>query len=403
MVIDLPAKVLLSLVAAYSMAYHGLDLTPLTLLDLSASRGLSTTAAGATVTCMTVAIAVSSAVCVRFVARPRRYRMARMGLLLGAVAFAAAAFGPATWMIPPSMVAGGIGIGMSIAAGSAALATTPNPDSTTSTVTFVNRVAAAGLLLVLPFVGSDLTITLGVLSLILLCASALVRDLPDAGEDLAVQRTNATTRVDAHLTRQQFALALFVGGGVFLWCVSEDMVYAITATVAIDRAGVAENYVGAVLSLSMLGGILGTVLALPAQRLLGRRASLVTSVLLGGVAKFALITATSPAVFIAAMSVWGTVYCCTLVYVISWAATIDVSGRASALVTSMYLAGFPLTPLIGGFLADNTAPLTFALCAAIPSLLVGALYYCAATWHNRSLKYAPPISDERALDDGQHL
>lgn len=371
----LSGRTLTAFVGAYVIAYFSIDFVPLVLNDLSVSRGVSVAQAGSVVTCLTLSMVVSSAVSVRFVARARRAVVARIGLAAAGIAFAVAALTHDVPTIAVCLAVAGLGIGASIAASSAAIAATADPDHTTTVITFVNRAGAGLIITILPFLGSDLTITLTALALLMFVGVGLVSGLPESPVlDLETREFAALDHAKPWLPA-----AILIGVGAFVWCLSEDMVYAIAATVAIDAAEVPEQQVGLVLSASMVGGIVGTLLARPAQRWLHRRNALVITIVVGSVAKVLLLTATSPAAFAIAMFVWGTAYAMTLIYIVGFAASIDVTGRTSSFVAACYLAGFPLSPLIGGWLAEVATPLEFALAAAIPSLLVAGLYFFAGS------------------------
>lgn len=367
----LTGRTLTAFIGAYVVAYFSIDFVPLVLNDLTISRGLSLSQAGLVVTCLTLAMAITSAVCVKFVARARRAPVARVGLLTAGAAFACAAFAPSAGVIAACLAIAGVGVGASIATSSAALAATSDPDASTTMVTFINRAGAGLIITVLPFLGSDITITLGALALLMFVSAALVSGLPES----PVHDLNTVQISTLDQERPWVGAALLLGIGAFIWCLSEDMVYAIAATVAIDSAGVAEQQVGLVLSASMIGGIVGTLLSPPALRAFGRRNALVLTIVIGSACKIVTLTAASPVVFAASMFIWGAAYAMTLIYIIGFAASIDASGRTSTLVSACYLAGFPLSPLIGGWLAEHVTAFEFALCAAIPSLLVGVLYF----------------------------
>ncbi|WP_200332037.1 sugar MFS transporter [Leucobacter sp. L43] len=387
-------RTFIAFIGAYVVAYFSIDFVPLVLNDLTISRGLSISEAGFVVTFLTLAMAITSAVSVKFVARSRRAPIARIGLLVAGVAFAAAAFAPSAVLIAACFALAGTGVGASIAAASAALAATADPDAATTTVTFINRAGAGLIITLLPFLGSDLAITLGALSVLMLISSALVSGLPES----PVHDLNTIQISTLDHERPWIAAALLIGVGAFIWCLSEDMVYAIAATVAIDAAGVPEPQVGLVLSASMVGGIVGTLFSQPLQRLLKRRNALVLTILIGSASKILTLTATSPAMFATAMFIWGTAYAMTLIYIIGFAASIDATGRTSTLVSSLYLAGFPLSPLVGGWLAEHVTAFEFSLCAAIPSTLVALLYLSTG---NRIMNSAHSPTDHPSIEHAE--
>ncbi len=366
----LSLRVVAAFVGCYVFCYLTFDVMPLTIENLTASRGFTVSEAGSVATCLTLSIAVSSALFVRVAARGHRGRLARVTLTAGALGFTAAAFSPQTPLIVGGLILGGLGVGATIAVSTAAIAATADPDGTTTVVTFINRGAAGVLVIVLPLIGNDFAVVMCALAVLLVVAIPLAGGLPDA----VTADTTGTAIVPERPPRGYLLPALLIGLGFFVWCLSEDMVYTITATVAIDSAGVPDNQVGLVLSLSMVGGVLGTLAAPLFQRVVGRSWSLAITIAVGGASKFVLITATSVVPFSIAMFAWGFAYAMTLIYIVGLSASVDRSGRTASIATTFYLCGFPLSPLVGGYLADNVGIVGFALAAAIPSAAVALLF-----------------------------
>ena len=71
-----------------------------------------------------------------------------------------------------------------------------------------------------------------------------------------------------------------------LWALSEDSLWAVAATMGADQAGLDETGMGLVLSLSTLGGLLGSALVGLAGRRLGRTVPLAIVLLAGAGMKF---------------------------------------------------------------------------------------------------------------------
>lgn len=360
----LTPKVIVSFIGTWVLALLAANLVPVLIGALVSDLGMSIGAAAGMATAMSLGTAAGIFATNRFVARGDRPKVARIGLAAMILGFGTAAATLAVVPVYAGVVLGGVGSGIVVATATAASSATRDPDKTTSTVMIVNRLTAAALLAVVPFLGNDLRIILLILAGLGVVGLFAASGLP-----------NLPITEDGHAEPNRpfgvLAIALAVIFG--LWSMSEDMVYAMTEILATGNVGLSVETSSFLISLNIIGGLAGAIIAPIALKTIGRSWSIFIIVVVSTASKFLLVTTTVPAVYSSAIVVWGVMYGAVLALVFGLAARMDISGRVAALVSGVYITGIALGPVVGGNLFGVLTVLQYGLLVGIPSLVFGVL------------------------------
>ncbi|EMY32887.1 hypothetical protein D477_017724 [Arthrobacter crystallopoietes BAB-32] len=362
----LTPKVVIGFLGTWVLALLAANLVPVLIGALVADLGMSVAAASALATAMSLGTAAGIFATNKLVAKGDRPRIARIGLLAMAAGFGLGAFTLTTAPVVAGVVLGGIGAGVVVATATAASSATRDPDKTVNTVMIVNRLAAAALLAIVPLLGSDLRNILVILAGLGLVGLLSASGLPNLPIE-AAQKPAAGRRFES----KAVILALVFG----LWSMTEDLVYAISGVIGMESAGMTLDGISLVISLSVVGGLLGALASPLALKLLGRSLAIVLIITIGSVCKYAVLTATSAAILSAGIVLAGTMYGAVLALVFGLAARMDVTGRVGTLVMGVYIVGVALGPVIGGNLIGAVSAPVLGLAIGIPSLAFGALLF----------------------------
>lgn len=377
-------RVVVAFLGTWVLALLAANLVPVMIGALVADLGFDISAAAGLATAMSLGTAAGIFATNTVVARFSRPLLARIGLSILVSGFGLAALTMTATAVSLGVIVGGVGAGITVSAATAASAATEDPDKTSSVVMIANRLFAALLLAVIPILGQNLRLILAVPAVLGLAGLLTAGGLPSLRKTPGTVPTPAAAAVDvptpaddgwsegkdkaARIGGLAIVLALVFG----LWSMTEDMVYAMTELLATTHVGLAPEQSSLLISLNIVGGLAGALLAPIALRTIGRSWSIFGIVLVSSVSKFLIVTTTAPGVYAVAIVVWGVMYGAVLSLVFALAARMDISGRSVALVSGVYITGIALGPVVGGVLIENVGLLEFGLLAAIPSLVFGA-------------------------------
>ncbi|GAB5078391.1 MFS transporter [Arthrobacter sp. AD-310] len=332
------------------------NLVPIMILALTGEPGFSATDAGMLMTGSLLACAISCLLTSRLAAGNGRYAVARVGLVLTAAGFGAAAFIPSAPAVVAGVLIGGLGAGGAVSAAGAALGALRNPDRASGISGFTNRAIVSVVLFVIPALGAGMGSAFGLLAGLALAAlftASWLPNRPGTGTAAAARATAAPTvaRVPGTNSRS----ATLAGFGLLacfaVWALSEDSLWAVAATMGADQAQLDETGMGLVLSLSTLGGLLASGLIGVAGRRLGRTAPLAVALVAGATLKLLSGITTDPGLYMAIIIAWNTIYMLAFIYIVAAAAALDASGRWSAPVLGVYLVGSSFAPFFGTFVS----------------------------------------------------
>ncbi|GAB3619862.1 MFS transporter [Glutamicibacter endophyticus] len=355
------------------------NFVPVFISGMTNDLGFTLGHAGLVATGLSLASVFSMWIANFFVATRSRAAIAASGIVLmvGGFGIAAALYTGASVAI--GLIAAGLGCGVMGAASTAAISSTEDPDKSTTVVAIINRLAVSTLFLLAPIYFNDLRQVFLVLAGLGLFGTLLVRGLPNLPAGLLQRGNPVSGATPSRLRPLGIVLAIAFGA----WSMTEDMVYSLTAAVFGVHSGLSLDASTSLLAYKVLGGLLGTILAPLALRTLGRARSIALIVLISTISKYLLITTTSPTVYTVALVLWGVVYLAVVVLVLGLAATMDITGRTGVFVSSFYIIGIALGPLVGGTLQPLMSFQAYALLDCLPALLFGCVITAVAHRQHR--------------------
>lgn len=372
----LTGRVVFGFVGTWVFALMAANLVPVLIAAMLKDLGIDIATAGALATGMTAGSALAMFVTNRFIARADRPKLGRIGLVLMVLGYGLPSAILTTPTVMVGLIVGGIGAGIMIATGTAAAASTRNPDRTVTLIMVINRLGAAALLAIAPIFHNDLRTVLIVITALGVLGLLLAGGLPNLPAS-ALEATGAISTADGRVRRTIGTAALVFGVSILLWSLTEDMVYSMTSVLA-QQSGIDPETNSALLAGKVLGGLVGALLAPVALRWFGRSWSLVGIIAISTVMKFIMVTSTSPTAYIVGILVWGVMYGAILVLFTGLAAIMDVTGRTAVLVSGFYLGGVAFGPLVGGQLVGVLTPLQYAIVVTVPSVLFAAALFVIA-------------------------
>ncbi|MFD2758428.1 MFS transporter [Gulosibacter faecalis] len=372
----LTGRVIFGFVGTWVFALMAANLVPVLIAAMLKDLGIDIATAGALATGMTAGSALAMFVTNRFIARADRPKLGRLGLLLMVVGYGLPSVILTTPTVMVGLIVGGIGAGIMIATGTAAAASTRNPDRTVTLVMVINRLGATALLAIAPIFHNDLRTVLIVITALGVLGLVLAGGLPNLPTS-ALEATGAISTADGRVRRTIGTAAIVFGVSILFWSLTEDMVYSMTSVLA-QQSGIDPETNSALLAGKVFGGLVGALLAPLALRLFGRSWSLVGIIAISTVMKFIMVTSTSPVAYIVGILVWGVMYGAILVLFTGLAAIMDVTGRTGVFVSGFYLGGVAFGPLVGGQLVGVLTPLQYAIVVTVPSVLFAAALFVIA-------------------------
>ena len=310
-------------------------------------------------------------------AGPHRRNVARAGLVVATLGFGMAAL--VTALLIPGLLVGGIGAGGAIAAAGAAMAAFRNPERVAGLSGLVKGGLITIVIAVIPLIGLVPIAVFGAIALFSLIAllfsawlpAAPVVD-PQAGAAVAEAMPIEVAPTGAVRLSPAPSRAVTVAGFglliVFaLWAVSEDSLWAMGGVMGADQAGLTPEGLGVALSGATAGGLMAALLLMIVGDRLGRAVPLVVLMLVGGVLKIIKGFTTDATAFTVVFIAWQVVYALGFMYFIATSAALDVGGRWSAPLLSVYLVGSALTPVVGAALISVLGYQNFAIALGIAS------------------------------------
>ncbi|MEE2568943.1 MFS transporter [Pseudarthrobacter sp. J64] len=321
------------------------NLVPVMIVALTGELGFSDTGAGSLMTGSLLACAVACLGTSRWAAANGRYLVARIGLVLTAAGFGAAALIPSAPVVVAGVLIGGLGAGGAVSAGGAALGALRNPDRASGISGFTNRAVVSVVLFVIPVLGAGMGSAFGLLAGLALAALFTTAWLPNRPSRPVTERTEVSTPAKSPRTTTLAGIGLLACFAV--WALSEDSLWAVAATMGADHAQLDETGMGLVLSLSTLGGLIASALVGLFGRRLGRTVPLAVALVAGAALKFSSGLVTDPGLYMAVIVAWNTIYMLAFIYIVATAAALDAAGRWSAPVLGVYLVGSSFAPFFG--------------------------------------------------------
>ncbi|MFJ2947381.1 MFS transporter [Streptomyces sp. NPDC087226] len=361
------------LVALFTAGYLAPYLLPTTVGRLERGLGLSATQAGAVGSALLLSSATAGFLLASRVERTGARTLARLGLLLAAVGYGAAALTTAVPAVVAGAVIGGVGSGTATTVAATRIAAERDPHRA-STLGLLSVSALAGVVyLTVPHLPGH-GLTLAAIALTALAVWPLTSRLPGRTAGPRVAGPEATTRLPHR--RSGAVLA----GAMLLWSLAQNALWGVSGRIGVGQANLSEPTVGVVFAVALGAGLLGVLGAGALGARMGRALPIGggTVLIAGCIALSA--SATGLGSFAAGEIAWNTFYPVVLSYLIGLAASLDPRGRWAVLVGSASSLGTAAGPLTGSVLSAQAGfPVMGAVLGA--GLLVVALPMTAVALH----------------------
>ncbi|MFI0480972.1 MFS transporter [Actinomadura sp. 9N215] len=341
-------------------------LMPVLLADYRRDLALSRSQAGLVATAALLAAAMAAFAAIRPLSRRNPRPVGTAALLLAAVGFLLAAALPGWQGLTAGQVVAGIGSGVAGATANAAVAVTPDPDRMTALAMFWSTLMIAALLAALPPLTSagGRAGSFAMLGLVCLLLAPLSRWLPRASGRLACGSRGP---------RRQDAMLLLCAGAIFT--AGESGLWALSAEIAADQAGMSTGVAAAVLSGAVLAGMPASLAVARLADRYRRMGPLLVTIVIGTLCKVVFAVTASPVLFTVAQLVWGAVIVASLTYLVVAAAVLDVRGRWAAAMAGALSLGGAVGPALTGVVDEASghralAVLELAMAAAVVGMLL---------------------------------
>jgi MFS family permease len=324
----------------------GSNVMPVLIGGVTTDRHLSNTAAGGIATAQLLATALVVLGLTARAGRPGRVRLARMGLGTAAAGFAISMAAPTALALGATNVLAGAGMGVVGAMALAGLPNTDDPERATKIAVLVNVIGVAALVGLIAGVNA----AFGPLSGFVLIAGLCVVAMPVLGRLPEAPAVTEQPAGFADLPHKRVGFALCVGAAVF--AATDLGLWAHAETLGRTHAGLDETTLIVVLTLGVLAGLVGVVVAAWLAGRWRHTGPLLGFGLLGGALKVVIALTTSPLVFAVAIGVWNTTYPAVVLLLLTISATLDVRGRWSTALGGAIGLGTAIGPLISGVALD---------------------------------------------------
>lgn len=331
---------LAAVVIAWAYALLPANLIPTVIARLVDDHGMDVTTAGFLATGMTL---LNSATVLLLRPWVRRHSRARVAIVGAVVLMTVAAVGilfPDPRVYSVLLLIAGVGSGMVLAAASAAISATEDPDRSASVAMIFNRLIVAIAYFTVPLIGGSMTAVLLVLGIPGLVVLATARWLPSVSRSSdPAEQTVAAGKAGL----LAWTLAISFGA----WSITDDGIVGLSELIAIGRFGdEGSPLVLNLLAVATLGGLVGAVLARPLERLLGRVPAISIALGISLVSKVLMVLADSTILFSVVFVGWGFAFGLSLPLVFGLAAVMKRDGSASVAVNGVYILGVALGPMV---------------------------------------------------------
>jgi predicted MFS family arabinose efflux permease len=329
-------------VPVYGIGYLSYMLSPIVIGSVVDGMGLDEGEAGFVAAAELISLALSVIFLAPRMGSIRRRRLAFVGVAVVFVGHGLAALASEFWLLVATRAIAGVGLGLLIAAGNAAIAGSGTPQRLFAAVLTLGQLQAAALLL---FVMPEIAVrwsyhgTYGFLACWALVLSPLIWFLPNQPpEDIGVAQSPTG------------GLALFVLPTVLAMVLigaSDSSVWTFTERIA-NSLGMDTQEAGMVLAAALVAGVIGSAIS----GIVGTRFGEVGPIGIGSMALavgyFAVVTASNPTVYAAAQITVIGLFGFLIPDLYGVNGRLDLKGRIMVAASGAHLAGMGLGPGFAG-------------------------------------------------------
>ncbi|MEU3302389.1 MFS transporter [Streptomyces sp. NPDC006678] len=313
-------------------------------------------------------------------------RLARLGLLLAAAGYGAAAATSAVPVVVAGTVVGGFGSGTAAAVAAAGIAAQRDPHRVSALGLLAVSASAGALYLTIPRLGGGHALPFAALAAAALLMWPATRRLDGAGTRAGLPGVPEARLPITPLPRRRSGAVLAVT--MLCWSMAQNALWGVSGRIGVTQAGLSEVTVGAVFAVALGAGLTGVVAAGALGTRLGRAMPIgVGTALIAGciVVSSSARDLTS---FATGEILWNAFYPVVLSYLLGLAASLDRHGRWAVLAGSASSLGVACGPLAGSLLSEYTGYPGMGLVLCVGLLLV-AVPMTAVAVHTSGRRLRP--------------
>ncbi len=291
-------------------------------------------------------------------------RIAYIGAFIAIMAHTLSALVSGIPLLITMRLMAGIGGGLLLATGNAAIARANNPDRFAATILFATGATAVLVFNIMPvFIERwQLAGAFGFEALFILLMLPFMRFLPTASK----VSTSDSEQAGGGIPKiYAFAFVLVVG----LYFARDNAMWAFCLQIGL-RTGLSNQEVSTILGISALLGLAGAVLAAIIGVRFGRLLPMLIGLILNTVLSILITQTDHPTVFIVCVLGFNVVVFFTVPYFFGMAAALDPKGRLLAVCGGSLTLGGASGPMIGGFLIERYGYFSLAVFILIAMIIV---------------------------------
>ncbi|MCX4509143.1 MFS transporter [Streptomyces sp. NBC_01619] len=313
-------------------------------------------------------------------------RLARLGLLLAAAGYGAAAATSAVPVVVAGTVVGGFGSGTAAAVAAVGIAAQRDPHRVSALGLLTVSASAGALYLTIPRLGGGHALPFAALAAAALVMWPATRRLDGAGTRAGLPGVPEARLPIAPLPRRRSGAVLAVT--MLCWSMAQNALWGVSGRIGVTQAGLSEVTVGAVFAVALGAGLTGVVAAGALGTRLGRAMPIGVGTALIACCIVISSSARDLTSFATGEILWNAFYPVVLSYLLGLAASLDRHGRWAVLAGSASSLGVACGPLAGSLLSEYTGYPGMGLVLCVGLLLV-AVPMTAVAVHTSGRRLRP--------------
>ena len=339
-------RLLLAVVAAFTVAYTGENALPLLIGSLIDGFGLDQPGAGVLGSLELGGLAASSLLLAPLLDRMSRRALAIRGAMIACAGHALSALAGSFLVFALARLAAGLGEGAAIAAANSAAASARDPDRLFARATVLGGLLGAGALVALPYAIEPWGHAGGfgaILAISILCVPFLswLPAIPDRG---AAERGLPAREL----------LGIAALASIFLFSVAQGAIWAFSERIGI-AVGFSRQEVGLALGVTTVAGLAGGLVAALLGTRGGRTALLAAGLGANVGSTWMVAIAGSRELYLAGLLAWSLAFFFALPYLLGTAAALDRRGRWTAAAAGVSAVGVAIGPGSAGLIVGDSS------------------------------------------------
>jgi predicted MFS family arabinose efflux permease len=248
----------------------------------------------------------------------------------------------------------GLGYGLAMAAGNAAVASADNPAQTFERKMILFGLYQVVLMLSIPFILNiaGLEGFFAILALMAFLLIFLVMKLPSyATRSVDDREPNERQLSDNNSTVSILAAALIILA-MSIYSLREAFAWAFLERIG-DSLSVSAQLVGVYMAVASVVGLVGPAIATRLRKYAGATRSAVLGMVLSGLVTYGIVVTDTQNIYYAMIIVWPLIYYFTIPLIMGIATALDSKGRVAAATAGALILAYSLGPVVAGFIYEK--------------------------------------------------